>query len=790
MVLDARGLVTGWGRMAEELFGYPAAAALGRNAAGLVAAEPAASSLFAVDGPVRAGEAVRSATVRLRHRDGRVLAMTTTLIALDQRAEGAVWVVVVAESEELRRSRTHQAMLRGLFTQSPVALLVYDTDLRMVWSNAAVEHLMGLPLARFAGTGPEDPVITGEIISPRYPPTVREVLSGVLRTGESVVDMHFRARVPADPSHDRIWACTYFRLQDMGGHILGVCGEAVDITDRYRAQQRLALLVRAGRRIGTTLDVHRTADEIADVVVPDFADAVSVALAEAVPTGGELAPVQDATAVTLRRVAWRTAAGRWPESVAETDLVDAAGQAADSAVARSLAGAGPVQEVESGTAAGTGVHARLTVPLCVRDCMAGVVVFLRAGNPDPFDSEEVALAQELAARAAVCFDNARRYIREHTAALTLRRSLLPKHLSASSAVQVAHRYRSADAARGVSGDWFDVIPLSGARVALVVGGVLGHGLGAAATMGRIRTTVRALAQLDLPPDELLDRLDSLVGRPRGIPDRSAGADEQVDGDEAVGATCLYAVYDPIARSCAVARAGHPGLVAVGAGGGAVAAPDLPVAHSLGTEGAPFETTEFDLPVGSLLALFTDGRAEAGGGDAALGRDRLVSLLAGAWASLEELGDRAVAALGSGGANDDATLLLARTRALDDGDVALWSIDPDPALVGDLRGRVSEQLAVWGLTELAFVTELVVSELVTNAIRYAPGPVRLRLIRDRALVCEVSDTGHTSAHLRHAASDDEGGRGLFMVAQMTQRWGTRYTEAGKTIWTEQSFDSAW
>ena len=88
------------------------------------------------------------------------------------------------------------------------------------------------------------------------------------------------------------------------------------------------------------------------------------------------------------------------------------------------------------------------------------------------------------------------------------------------------------------------------------------------------------------------------------------------------------------------------------------------------------------------------------------------------------------------------------------------------------------------TELAFTTELILSELVTNAIRYGSGPIRVRLLRDRSLICEVSDGSSTSPHLRYAATTDEGGRGLFLVAQFTERWGTRYTPDGKVIWAEQ------
>ncbi len=102
----------------------------------------------------------------------------------------------------------------------------------------------------------------------------------------------------------------------------------------------------------------------------------------------------------------------------------------------------------------------------------------------------------------------------------------------------------------------------------------------------------------------------------------------------------------------------------------------------------------------------------------------------------------------------------------------------------IRDRVRDRLAEWGLEELSFTTELIVSELVTNAYRYAGGPVLLRLIRDGQLICEVSDTSSTSPHLRQARGTDEGGRGLFLVAQLSERWGTRYGRNRKTIWAEQ------
>ncbi|MGW3174137.1 amino acid permease [Streptomyces sp. NPDC001153] len=374
--------------------------------------------------------------------------------------------------------------------------------------------------------------------------------------------------------------------------------------------------------------------------------------------------------------------------------------------------------------------------------------------------------------------------RGHAVALKLQRSLLPRRLPTHAAVDSASRYLPADSGSGVGGDWYDVIPLSGTRVGLVVGDVLGHGLRAAATMGRLRTGVRVLARLDLSPDELLSRLADLV-------EQTAHEGEAGQGpghlrpyvDEALGVSCLYAVYDPVSGKCSLARAGDSVLAVVQAHTGVVDYPELPTGPPLGIAGLPYESTELDLAPGSLVALSTDGLLQAAD-DRDAGLAQLSRVLGDGRAPLETLCDRAVSTLLPGPVDVDATLLVARTRRLDRKQFAEWAVLPDPAAVATIRTTVSKQLGEWELGDLAFTTELIVSELVTNAIRYVGGPIKVRLIRDRALICEVSDTGHTAPNLRHAASDEEGGRGLFIIAQMTHHWGTRYTPTGKIIWTEQ------
>ncbi|AXI78392.1 SpoIIE family protein phosphatase [Peterkaempfera bronchialis] len=551
------------------------------------------------------------------------------------------------------------------------------------------------------------------------------------------------------------------------------------------ARRRLGLLCDAGVRIGTTLDVTRTAEELAEVSVPRFADFAAVDLPDAVLEGEE--PIGPSG--TLRRVAFGAIDqdSHLYQRGALVEYIPTAPQA------RCLASGQSVLEPRLETAPGwmdqdpargemireAGIHSLITVPVCARGVVLGVASFYRSRFPGAFQEDDLSLAEELVSRAAVCIDNARRYTLEHTTALALQRSLLPRALPEQNAVEVAYRYLPAQAA--VGGDWFDVIPLSGARVALAVGDVTGHGLHASATMGRLRTAVRNFSELDLPVDELLTHLDDLVGR--------LDLEEDTPGGEAgiIGATCLYGVYDPTTRRCALARAGHlaPALVLPD---GTVDFPDVPAGPPLGLGGLPFETLDLDVPEGSLLVFYTDGLVQGRHRSIDIGLERMRNTLLRCGGSPEETCRALLEALLPARRSDDVALLVARTRALDARQVAHWELSDDPSAVSRLRTAVIRQLADWGLEELSFTTELIISELATNAIRYATPPAQVRLIRDRVLICEVSDCTSTSPRLRRAAATDEGGRGLFLVAQLAQRWGTRYTASGKAIWAEQPLPS--
>lgn len=768
-LIAADGVLVGWSREAEALLGYPASQVLGRRAADLLVTPHADRDRSEERRPDQRPwlGGTRSAVVDARHRSGHTVRVAVALRPLAPASDGdstgraPTAVLMATELEGLRWWETRQAMLQGLVTQSPVTLTIYGPGARLLWANASSVRELGGDLAASLGRSMTE-LFPGDVLTTEHLASAEDFVQQILETGEPVIDVHFRGRAPADPRRERVWSSSYFRLLDGRGEPVGVCEQSIDVTDHYRAQQRLALLAEAGARIGATLDPSVTAAELAKIVVPQYADAVLVDVAAEVLEGEEPKPV---TAWDLVRVA---------DSDAEPSRVgERVAYATGSSQAESLAGG-------LATADAVVAPTRLYVPLIVRGTPLGLVTFVRGEDSEPFGDDDRAVAEELASRTAVCMDNARRYRRERTAAFMLQRSLLPRSLPELSAVEAASRYLPADSHLGAGGDWFDVIPLSGARVGLVVGDVVGHGLGAAATMGRLRAMVRTLAELDLAPDELLARLNDQVGK-----DASDQNVQGSDGGGAVGATCVYGVYDPASRTSTWAAAGHlpPAVVQPH---GPVSFLRLPPGPPLGVGRLPYEGTEVALAAGSLVVLFTDGLVEARGQGIDVGLGRLAAVLGEQRGSSSDLlCAQIVAELVSDHVRDDAALLVVRTRALDARQVAAWELPSDPALVARARSMAAEQLGRWGLDDLAFTTELVVSELVTNAIRHASGPIGLRLIRDRSLICEVSDSQHTSPHARYAGNDEEGGRGLFMVAQLTEHWGTRYMPTGKTIWAEQA-----
>jgi serine phosphatase RsbU (regulator of sigma subunit)/PAS domain-containing protein/anti-sigma regulatory factor (Ser/Thr protein kinase) len=648
-------------------------------------------------------------------------------------------------------------------------VLITDADGRLLLANDEATRLLGLPEH-----------VQGHPVRELGLP---EPLMRLLSSSEAVTDEVHRAG-------DRLLAVNKrptYPQADRGGSVVTLrdTTELAAVSGRAEvARGRLKLLYEAGMGIGTTLDVGRTAQELADVAARQFADLVTVDLLDAVLRGWE------PTAEGWRHLR-RAAIGGDHRAMPVYPLGEVITFSARTPHMRTLQEGRGVLEEDLSQAPGWperarkaleyGLRSLVTVPLRARNVALGVASFYRTADSPSFEPEDLAFAEELAVRAAVALDNARRFTREHAMAVTLQRSLLPRGQPEQDALEVAWRYLPAEA--GVGGDWFDVIPLPGARVALVMGDVVGHGLHAAATMGRLRTAVHNFSTLDLPVDEVLGNLDDLVVRM----DNEESTGDAADGHEGAGvtgATCLYAVYDPVVGVCTMARAGHPEPMVVRPDG-TVTCPGVPASAPLGLGGYPFETAEFSLPEGSQLVLYTDGLVEDRTYDIDVGMERLRRALGGSGdRTPEETCQAVIDALQPSHSSDDIALLTARTRMYPSARVAEWEVPQDPALVPWVRARCRETLLRWGLEETAFATELIVSELVTNAIRYGAPPVGVRLLHGRCLTCEVSDGSGTSPRLRRAATTDEGGRGLFLVAQFAQRWGTRYTPRGKVIWAEQ------
>ncbi|MFJ5217415.1 SpoIIE family protein phosphatase [Streptomyces sp. NPDC088354] len=782
-MLDEQGTVVAWTRAAEHLVGYSAMEAVGRSAALVLPTFGEAQTVSAFVEECRARDGW-SGTASVRDRHGRSLDIGLRFSKVRGQEGTTRWLASVGDVGALSGEATYGSVRGPLLTRAPIGIVVRDPQLRCTWANEVMEDHDGIPLERRLGRRFTDalPGTKSEALE--------TVMRQVLRSGTTKVH-EYRTWLPTTLSREHPFAASFHCLQGGDGEPVGVCVISVDVAESRRVRERLAALSEAGTRLGSTLDVMQTSQELAELAVPLLADYVAVDLEQSVPFG-EGPPVRVGPVGGRLPVFRRAGLASIHRGTPESPWVrgEPVPVPPDSPFSEVLSTGKPHLEPILDTAPGVwinkvpalarkvhenGMHSLMIVPIRARRAVLGMVLFIRMQDPMPFQEADRLLAEELVARAAVSLDNARQYAREHTAALALQRNLLPRRLTGGTAVDTASRYLPADMDHGVGGDWFDVIPLSGARVALVVGDVVGHGLHAAAAMGRLRTAVQTLAHMDLPPDDLLTHLDDTVQRL---------AEEDDDETPApVGATCLYAVYDPATRRCTMARAGHPPPAIVDPRG-RITFPDLPSGTPLGIGlGVPFESVELQLPEGSLLALYTDGLIESRCHDIDEGMDRLGASLAQPGRSLEELCDLATESFPGHAPTDDVTLLLVRTRSLHPAQVASWTLPSDEAAVRSARNLAALQLEAWGLGGLEESTKLIVSELVTNAVRHSTGTVGLRLIHDSVLTCEVFDTDVCSPHLRRARSVDENGRGLFLVAQMSRRWGTRSVSGGKVVWAE-------
>ncbi|MET7656032.1 SpoIIE family protein phosphatase [Streptomyces sp. NPDC005486] len=648
---DADGRIVEWSLAAQDLLGYRPQDVLERSASALLVPEGNRELADQLTYRVQGGETVVG-TLSVRHREGHQVTMEMWIVPAADAQGRAGALLIAVETSQVLRMRDSLAALESLFSQSPIGLATLGADLRFLRVNDALARMNGVSAAEHLGRRLTE-VVPG-VNAVALESTMREVLDG----GKAVVDVRRSGRTPADPHHERTWSCSYAPLLDGAGRTLGLIASLIDITEGQRAEQdadrarrRFALLAEAGTRIGTTLDLRQTAEEIAQMLVPQLADSADVQLLEEV-----IAP-DESTAATHGVV--RRMAALFPDPAAPTARLRpgmTSRIARGSLYERVIADGRPTNLYRSDVPALVtdpraeelrtylmSLGSARLIPLVARGRVLGAVVVTRLRSREPFDEQDCVLIDELAARAALNIDNALMYTRQRAAALTLQRSLTNSALPAVPGLELTGRYLPASE-HDVGGDWFDVITLPQNRTGLVIGDVMGHGMHAAALMGQLRTAVRALARHDIDPARMLRSLDAVVA--------DMGEDQM--------ATCVYAVHDPASGGCLIARAGHP-PPAVVTPGGALAFLDGSPGTPLGTGGQQFRTEEVPLPPGSLLVLYTDGLIEARGRDLDQGLDRLARALRSPGRPLAMLCDDVLAQMLPHPAQDDVAILMARPQ---------------------------------------------------------------------------------------------------------------------------------
>ncbi|MCK1818828.1 SpoIIE family protein phosphatase [Streptomyces sp. XM83C] len=655
LVLDAEGRIVFWTPQAEELFGYSSAEALGKPAARLIIHPEHLQAVLKLFTEVLETGRSWAGAFPVRHKDGTTRLMEFRNMRLLDDLGDVYALGLAADHRLLQRVETDLALCERLINQSPIGLALLDPDLRYVLVNPALERIDGIPAEDHVGRHLRETMPFPDV------DTVESALRQVLATGTPLLDQYHVGRSRSDPEQERAWSLSFYRLEDPAGRVLGAATSVVDVTERHRvaaeadrARRRLALIADASTRVGTTLEVERTAAELADITSRELADVVAVdildsalacrrvrkpdsgpelfralALKAAHPTvalraadaPGELAAYEGDRLVTLC-----VHTGR-PVLVRHVDEGDLPRIARDAEAARLLARAG--------------VHSYLAVPLIAHGEVLGALDLKRTRNPVPFDEDDVVLAGELASRAAIAIDNARWFQSVRNSALTLQRSLLPDHPPHHTGLELASRYQPAQATSEVGGDWYDVLPLADDKTALVVGDVMGNGIDAAATMGRLRTATCAYADLDLEPGEVLQHLDKIT----------------CDLEHYI-VTCLYAVFDPRTRLCRIANAGHmpPALARAGDPPRLV---ELPSGVPLGVGGIRFDTATVELLPGDLLVLYTDGLVETRQHPIDERLETMLGFLDEPGRPLEETCDLLLYGLRHPDDHDDVALLVAR-----------------------------------------------------------------------------------------------------------------------------------
>ncbi|MGW1003703.1 SpoIIE family protein phosphatase [Streptomyces sp. NPDC002520] len=656
VALDSKGRIVFWSPQAEELFGYTAEEALGSYAARLLVHPEHLKSVVSLFTDVLETGRGWAGAFPVRHKDGSSrLTEFRTMRLLDDL--GDVYALgIAADHTLLQRIETDLALGEQLINQSPIGLALLDPDLRYLLVNPALERIDGVLAEDHIGRRLRETLLFLDVA------TVESALRQVLATGTPLLDQYHVGHPPADPANEHAWSLSFYRLEDPSGRVLGAAASLVDVTERHRAadeadraRRRLALVADASTRIGTTLEVEQTAHELAEIATPVLADVVAVDVLDAAlscrrtrrPDNGPELFRALALRASHPTVALRAADP--PGDLAAYDgdrLVTLCVHTARPVLVREVGERDLPRIARNAEAVAllerAGVHSYLAVPLIAHGEVLGALDLKRTRNPLPFDDDDIILATELAGRAAIAIDNARWFQSVRNTALTLQRSLLPDHSSRHTGLELATRYQPAQSTSEVGGDWYDVIPLTGDKTALVVGDVMGNGIDAAATMGRLRTATCAYADLDLPPEAVLRHLDKIT----------------CDLEHYI-VTCLYAVYDPATRQCTIANAGHmpPALARPGR---APAFLDLPPAAPLGVGGVPFETATAELSPGDLLVLYTDGLVETRHQAIDDRLDALLAFLDEPGRPLEETCDLLLHGLRQPDDHDDVALLVART----------------------------------------------------------------------------------------------------------------------------------
>ncbi|MEU8912699.1 SpoIIE family protein phosphatase [Streptomyces nigrescens] len=654
--IDDDNRICYWGPGAQHLFGYRAADLLAKPGALLFPASPGDGS----DACARLAERGRTegywrGRLLATHRDGSVFDCGFRVFPVAGAAGHSVVMALASRGDELDRVKTNLAFLDALFETCPIGLVMLDEELRYAHLNQGLADINGLPIEEHLGRHITEIMITAD--GGEY----ERMLRGVAEEGKPIAGVRVGMRTRGHPDRDKVLSVSFFPLSRAGGTRPGVGGLLVDVTDREQAiveatatRQRLALLDQASTRIGTTLDVQVTAQELVDAVVPVFADAAVVELVEWLDERESFDP---ALPVITRRLAHGTVLP--PPATELVSGVEGVHYPPGSAIHRMLRTGRPItapvnqefilrtvlDEERARVLADSGLTCLLLAPLIARGTVQGIAIFGRSAARPTFTEQDLSLAAELASRAALCLDNARLYSRERNIALTFQRALLPSSLGTCPSLHLAHRYLPGSHVTEVGGDWYDVIALPEQRVALVVGDVMGHGVSAAASMGRLRITAKALARHDQEPEELLAELDQCA--------QEAGIEL---------ATCLYIRYDPVTGRTRIASAGHPPPL-LRYPDGRTEIVDEVLGVPLGVGGCPFRSTEIGLPDDTTLVLYTDGLIEARGHDIDEGLTALRTELGRLPDSLEAAADHILARLVPSSPADDTVLLLARVHRL-------------------------------------------------------------------------------------------------------------------------------